>query len=887
VTVPLLTTKLYIPSPHPDLVPRPRLTDRLDEGLRLGHRLTLVSAPAGYGKTTLVGGWVNSHERPTAWLSLDEGDNDPIRFLRYLIAALEKMKRGIGQTVRDALQSPQLPPLPTLVTLLINDIDVAATPLTLVLDDYHFISAEPVHEVLRFLIEHQPAPMHLVIITREDPPLPLPRLRARRQVTEFRERELRFSTEEAAAFLRQTMGLALSAEAVAALEARTEGWIAGLQLSALALQEDPEKAGAFIAAFTADNRDVMDYLVDEVLQRQSQATRDFLRQTAILDRLTAPLCDALTGRQDSQTVLNQLETANLFLIPLDHRREWYRYHHLFAEFLRTALEPEERKELHEKAAHWYETHGFIAQAIQHALAYGSASGAWDDAQRLIGMVAEETLRSGTLLTMRGWLDALPDKRVRADGKLATHMGWVIAMTGGMEPAEDYATAAETILRRTEAPDADLGVVLALRGFLAGLRRHHYAEAIRLCAESVRLLREDQVHWRIVALWIMAESQERTGAITEAIATFREALRVGLVLGGQMFVGIVEMSLALSLNNHGQRREAVALCEEAIERYTDDTGNISPWASLIFSRLGMLYYEANLLKVSRLYHDRTLALRDHPVMEVYFTIAQALAAPTLDAQGETGTALAALEKASQFATQMGLVDPDWFLAFEAHIRLQRGDLAFVLRWAENACMSPDDTPEYLTMESHLVYARLLLAQSRLSDARRWLARLELFTQEHALYRPLISVHVLQALSAERSGDWVTACERISRALELAAPQDYYRAFLDEDHRVIALLSDVREVAPAFVAQLLDYSGAMSEKQGYVSQPLLDPLTDRELEVLSLIAAGLSNGEIAEELVIATGTVKRHINNIYGKLDVHSRTQAVAKANDLRLMPKSSE
>nr|MBC8493096.1 hypothetical protein [Chloroflexota bacterium] len=424
------------------------------------------------------------------------------------------------------------------------------------------------------------------------------------------------------------MGLELSAEAVAALETRTEGWIAGLQLAALALQEAPEGAGTFIAAFTADNRNVMDYLMDEVLQRQSEATRDFLRQTAILDRLTAPLCDILMGREDSQAVLNQLEAANLFLIPLDHRREWYRYHNLFAEFLRTALEPEERTELHERAAHWYETHGFINQAIRHALAYGSASGAWDDAQRLIGMVAEETLRSGTLLTVRGWLDALPDERVRANGKLATYMGWAIAMTGELEPAEDYARAAETILRHAKSPDADLGIVLALRGFVAGLRRHHYAEAIRLSAESLRLLREDQVHWRIIALWIMAESQERTGVITEAIATFSEARRTGLVLGGQMFVGMVEMSLALSLNNHGQRREAVAVCEEAIERYTDDTGNISPWASLIFNRLGMLYYEANLLKLSRGYHDQALVLRDQLFLEFYFTIAQALAAPTL-------------------------------------------------------------------------------------------------------------------------------------------------------------------------------------------------------------------------------------------------------------------
>jgi len=390
-----------------------------------------------------------------------------------------------------------LPPVQSLIASLINDITAAAAALTLVLDDYHLITSTSVHQALQLLLERQPPLMHVVISTREDPPLPLPQLRARGQVTEIRERDLRFTAEEADAFLNQTMGLSLSPGAVKALESRTEGWIAGLQLAALALQKDPGEAEAFIATFTGDNRYITDYLGAEVLQRQPEATRDFLRQTAILDRLTGPLCDAVTGREDSQAVLEQLEGANLFLIPLDHRREWYRYHHLFAEFLRTTLDQEEQTLLHQRATRWYETHGFPSQAIQHALAYGSTSGDWEDAKRLIRLAAEETTFSGGVLTVRGWLDCLPDERVRADGELATYKGWVLALTGDLHLAKEYADAADTRLRRTEAPTVSLGKLLALRSFIAVFGRQDHEGAIELAAGALQALKEDQPHWRKV------------------------------------------------------------------------------------------------------------------------------------------------------------------------------------------------------------------------------------------------------------------------------------------------------------------------------------------------------------------------------------------------------
>jgi LuxR family maltose regulon positive regulatory protein len=880
--VSLLRTKLYIPSIRPRLVPRPRLVERLNAEPH--RKLTLISAPAGFGKTTLATEWVCSGATEVAWISLDEGDNDPIQFLQYLVAALQQVDGGLGQTLQQILQSPQLPPPQNLITPLINDIAATGTALTLVLDDYHLITFPGVHQMVQFLLEHQPPTMNLVLSTREDPPLPLVRLRVRGQVTEIRERDLRFTLAEATAFLNRTMGLDLSPEVVEALEARTEGWIAGLQLAALALQEDHDvdRAQTFVAGFTGDDRYVMDYLVAEVLQRQPETIREFLRQTSILDRLCAPLCDAVTGRRDSETILERLEGANLFLTPLDHRREWYRYYHLFAESLRATLDREEREGLHQRAARWYEDHGFAGQAIHHALAYAEGSGDLDDAERLIRATAAEMIHSGSLMTVRGWLDALSDERVRADGELATYKGWMLALSGEIALAVEYADAAETLLRRDgDVPSVDLGRVLVLRSFIAVIHRQDYARAIELATEALAALGKDLPRWRVMALWTLAESQERTRNITEAIATLRQARRVRQEMGDVLFMAVIDAFLATDLYLHGRRREAIAVCEEALKRHGDETGRQSPMASFVYSQLGTLCYAADQLALARKHLEEGLRLSDQFALSSPYTLALGSLAPVLYAQGETDAALRALQEAHALAVREALGDAGWLFAAEANIRLKEGDVRFALQWADSAGLSPEERPAFLRIEMHLVYARLLLAQGRLADARRWLARLEGFLRERGIYRWLITVHILQAITADRSGDRASALEILPRAIEIAAPEDCCRAFLDEGRRVIALLPDVRDVAPAFVDQLLEDAGVQAP-EAVVVQSLIEPLSDRELEVLRLIAAGLANREIAEELVIATGTVKRHINHIYGKLGVSSRTQAIAKARDLRLL-----
>jgi LuxR family maltose regulon positive regulatory protein len=885
MSAPLLTTKLYIPPPRPNLVPRPRLILQLDEGLRRGHRLSLISAPAGFGKTTLVAEWVCSIPREVAWLSLDEGDNDPAQFLNYLSAALQQVDGSISQAAHQILQSPQLQPPKNLVAPLINSIISADTALVVVLDDYQLISSPAIHEAVQFLLDHQPPTMHLVISTRQDPQLSLPRLRARGQVTEIREPDLRFTVEEAAAFLNQTMGLHLSATAVAALEARTEGWIAGLQLAALALQKDPEDTQGFIAAFTGDDRYVMDYLVTEVLQRQPEAICLFLRQTAILERMSAPLCDVVTGQGDSQAILELLDQSNLFLVPLDHRREWYRYHRLFASMLRAMLDQEELLPLHQQAMRWCEAHGFSNQAIHHALAYGSISQDWEDAERLLRDAVDETIHRGGVLTVRRWLEALPDERVRASAALATYKGWALVFTGEMAQAEDMASVAVERFRQKKAPDPNLGKLLALRSFIAIFGHRDYSTAIELATAALHVLGEDQARWRVMALWSLAESQERTSKITETIATLREARQVERQRGGYVFIMTIDLFLATALQSHGKRREAVSVCEEAIEWYTNEQGQVSPMAGLIFSRLGTLYHEANQLDLARQYLDKGLALTEQLALGGSSMFAYGFAAPTLHVQGETSAALEALHKAYQLAVETGLGDPDWCLTVEANIRLQQNDLPFVQRWAEQAGFSIDDTPDYLRFEQHLLFGRLLLIQGRTAGAQRWLARLERFARERSFYRWLITVHILQALAAERAGDLVPAHDYLSQALEIAAPEDYYRAFLDEDERLLALVPGLRPVAPGFVDQLLLYaSGAQRDAtvKLQVVQPLIEPLSERETEVMTLIAAGLTNREIAEKLFIVVGTVKRHINNIYGKLGVSSRTQAIARARELRLL-----
>ncbi len=878
---PLLMTKLYIPPLRPNLVPRTRLHARLDDSVRLGHALALISAPAGFGKTTLVTSWVERADRDVAWLSLDPADDDPIRLLTYLIEALQQIDARIGRTLQAVLASPQLPPVQTLVIALINEIAATEAPFTLVLDDLHLIASKASAQMLRFLIENQPPTMHLVIATREDPDLPLARLRARGRITELREPDLRFTQEEAATFLQETMGLALDADAIRILESRTEGWITGLQLAALAIHEPNTDPHTLIATFTGDDRYVMDYLLTEVMQQQPDALRTFMLQTSILDRFTAPLCDAVTGKPGSEALLAALESGHAFLVPLDRHRRWFRYHRLFAGALRARLDPEVRADLHRRAAHWYAGQDLTHEAIDHALAHADLSGDSGDAERMIAEAAEITLFTGGLLTLRGWLDALPANRIRANPDLAIAWGWIQALTGDIASAEATLTQTEGTFDR-DMPPGIHGKLLVLRGFIALLTTQDYESAVGMTKQALTKLDTQREPWRVIALWILAEALERTRPITEAIAAFREARKRGLKSANQIFVATVEMSLAMAMNANLQRSAAIGVCEEAIARHTDADGTISPLASLILSRLGVLHYEANHLALAHQCHEQAVAFTKQLALGGDITFAQGLSANTLHALGRTGAALDALQEAIEVAERTGYTDGSWCRAYEANLHLDQGDVAFAERWAREVQVSPDDEPDYMRIDEHLTYARLLIDQGRWDDAGQWLSRLQAFYEDRALDRWRITTHVLLARIALHHQDTAAAHDHLAQAVKLAAPETYVRAFLDEDPLVIEQLPAVREVAPAFVDQVLRYAHIPADEPGPAADRLIEPLTDREMDVLPLLAAGMTNKEIAQALYIAPGTVKQHLKHIYEKLQVHNRTEAAQRAGALGLL-----
>ena len=892
MSVPLLATKLFVPPPRAELVARPRLVERLNAGL--DRKLTLVSAPAGYGKTTLVADWLRGQggaasPRPIAWLSLDESDNDPARFLAYSSAALQQVDPDIGQVAQGMLQAAQPPPPKALLTSLLND--VASTPraFVLVLDDYHLIQTLPIHQQLAFWLEHQPPQMHLVIATREDPPLPLSRLRARDQITDIRQSDLLFTADETTDFLRRVMALELEPDDVAALQRRTEGWIAGLQMAALTLQGTPAPPGAqspqsredahrLVESFTGSHRYILDYLIEEVFQQQQPDVQEFLIQTSILGRLTAPLCDAVTGRDDSRDVLLGLDKGNLFLVRLDQSRQWYRYHRLFRDLLRTQGESIDRAPLHLRAAGWYAQQGFLDEALHHALAAED----WDGAERLLWPAAGQAINLGQFATVGRWLDALPEERLRTSPGLATLQGWVLMPAGQFDAAQTWATLANDLLPADPSP-VTRALVTCLQLSLAHVR-YEIPRVIELAQQALELLEEaDPYSLRGPALANLASAQISLGDVRAATRTYREMARLGQEAGSLLILVSAWSSLAWLLHLQLEPREALALGQQALERAVGPRGQPLPPAGQPRILLGMIAYERNELVPARehLAQGLELARQTGPssgAMQAAFTLAwiQALS-------GDREAALATADAIRQAASQLNLPLIDAFVAAcEADLALRLGNAQAAARWAETARLSADDTPQFEREGEYFAFARLLLAQDRPGEAQTLLDSLEQFARTRGLLRSLLTVHILRARAERAQGRDAGALASLEKALHLAGPAGYLRPFLDDGPSVLDLLRRVRPAASAFVEQVLDAaSGAQRTPPSAapLSSALVEPLSERELEVLGLVAQGLSNREIARRLFITVGTVKTHVHNIYGKLGVNRRTEAVARARQL--------
>jgi LuxR family maltose regulon positive regulatory protein len=875
---PLLTTKLYVPPVRPELVSRTRLVEQLN-GV-LDRKLALVSAQAGFGKSTLVAEWLSRVEYPYAWLSLDGGDNDPVRFVTYLVAALQKVDEDIGQAALSLLGAPQLPPIESLATLLINDITATPGPFVLVLDDYHAIYAEWIHEAVEFLIVHQPRQLHLVLVTRQDPPLPLPRLRVRGQVVEVCERDLRFTEDEVAGLLNQALGLDLDTNTIAALEARTEGWIAGLQLAALSMQaRTAERIAEFVELFRGSHRHVIDYLAEEVLAQQSPEIRNFLCQTSILGRLSAPLCDAVTGRRDSKELLRQVEQANLFLVPLDDQRQWYRYHHLFADFLRTELDADTQAALHRKASHWLAAHDLLPEAVEHAVASGDS----DESARVVALASAEAFRAASLVTLEGWLDALPDEVVRGHCDLATFRGFVLFFTGRTTESAAYAEAAGRSLSLDASPSS--------RGRLLSLKAHHamctnrLAATIRLSEDALDCLDAGDAVFRNLTLNVLGQVLEMRGDVAAAADVYREAALGERRVGNQVGALVVLTNLVFALNELGRRREAVAICRQVVEEAESQSVRPLPVSEGMALAWSLLSYEANQLEKAREQVVPALDLAEQANITDGILWGRQILARVHLASGELSEARRVAQEGRRHAARLDVYagKAAWFSALEAQASLQEGDGGAASRWAEATSLSPSDTPLHWDELVYFTYVRLLLSQNRLEDARTLLATMERSAQQGQRHRKLITIHLQQALVQQGLGHRKQAQDRIEKALHLAAPEDYRRAFLDEGQTIVDMIPRVRTAAPEFVDQVLADAGATGFGQAVPrAQALVEPLSERELEILRLIAAGRSNPEIADLLYLSLNTIKWHVKNLYSKLNVGSRVEAMARAQELDLL-----
>ena len=884
---PILRTKLFKPALRPTLVERPRLFKILNAGLGHGTletsaRLILVSAPAGFGKTTLVSAWLpQMDDGQSAWLSLDEGDNDPIRFLAYLIAALQVSMPGAGETALRLLQSPQPLAAEAILTLLINDISTANRPIILVLDDYQAITTPSVHQALSYLVDHLPPQLLLVISTRSDPPLPISRLRARRQLLEIRADDLRFSVNEVSLFFSRVICLGLHEKDLAALEQRTEGWIAGLQLAALSLQ-GRDNVSDYIAAFASSNRYILDYLTDEVLNQRPKGTRDFLLQTSILERLCSPLCDAVTGQTDGQETLERLEQANLFLIPLDEKRYWYRYHHLFAEVLRRRLQKEQSSslpELHQRARVWLENNGLVHEAISHSF----AGHEFDQAARLIEQIHGEKWQTGEIKTLQSWLAALPEESWQSHPRLWLVQAWAAMTVGKFEEADEMLHGAETALELLDAGSAHglHAELLAFRASHASLTQD--PQAVVLAQRALQDLppnywmRGMLVVFLGAAYYTMGDLDEAAAALELAPVSAAEAGLQPHHIHLLAFGGMVQHA-------KGNLLAARTLVNQALD-LAQPGGEPIPYVGTLmaFMAASLLFYELGELDLVETYLTRCLALA------VSFGSAEV----QLFALGGLLRLHLARDDIVTANSHTGQIDTlqdehTFNLSITAYVHyhrflllLKQGKLAAAAAWAEPPSKWQGPLNAYAF--HRVAQSQLLIAQGEFAAALQGLELLVSEAECTGHNTLLVKALILQALAFQGFGRISQAQPALEHALELAESERFVQAFVDEGQPMESLLLQARQRSSFadYIDTLLDSIHAKKSKQ---QQPdlLPEPLSARELEVLRLAATGASNKEIAARLFIALPTVKKHMSNIFGKLDTPNRTQAATRARELHLL-----
>jgi LuxR family transcriptional regulator, maltose regulon positive regulatory protein len=895
------------------MVPRPRLSERLDRGA--ASKLMLVSAPAGFGKTTLLSEWLAAgpaapvDARLAAWLSLDRADNDPVSFWTYVIAALRTAASGVGESALILLQAPQPPPIETVLTVLLNDLGAIAGGIVLVLDDYHVIDAHEVQDEMAFLLDHLPPQLHVVIAGRADPAFPLARLRARGELAEIRAAELRFTPDEAAAYLNEVMGLRLTAQDVAALEGRTEGWIAALQLAALSMQGRDDAAG-FIAGFAGDDRYVIDYLVEEVLARQPDRVQAFLLQTSILGRLSGPLCDAVTGHGGGKAMLEALDRGNLFLVPLDDRRRWYRYHHLFADVLQARLldeQPGQVPDLHRRASAWYEQNGERPAAIGHALAAGD----FDRAADLVELAIPAMRRTRQETKLRGWLEVLPGEVVQVRPVLSVYFAGALLIGGELEGVEGRLRDAERWLEpaagdggEPRVPSAEMviadeeeyrrlpatiemyraGQALA-RGDAPGTVRHAQ-RAIKLALEDDHLCRASAAGLLGLVYWGSGDLEAGHRAYSACVEGLRRAGFVADILG-------CSIALADIRSTQGRLGEALRTYEQALQLAGEQGGSVLRGTADMYVGMSEIARERDDLHAATQLLSRSQDLGEHtglPQNHYRWRVAMARVRET---EGDLADALDLLSEAERLYVSDFFPNVRPVPALKARVWIVQRRISQALGWAREQGLSVDDDLSYLREFEHITLARLLLARYQgeraepsLHQATRLLERLLPAAEAGGRTGRVIEILVLRALAHQALGDIAAAVGFLDRAVTLAEPEGYVRVFADEGPPMVALLKAVAKqgIARNYVRRLLAAASG-AEHDSPTEQALIEPLSERELDVLRLLGTELDGPAIARELMVSLNTMRTHTKNIYAKLAVTNRRAAVRRAAELSLLPRT--
>jgi len=863
----------------------------MDEGFK--RKFTLISAPAGFGKTTLLVEWIHRKKIPVAWFSVDKKDNDPVQFLIYVIAGLQTLEADIGKAAFTLLQSPQPPPLESILINLINDICRIPTDATLVLDDYHAVDAKPIHDLVAFLIDHLPEHMHLVMATRSDPPLLLARLRSQNQLTELRAADLSFTTNETADLFAKCLNLKLSTDDIHLLETRTEGWIAGLQLAALSLQgcEDPSN---FLKAFKGDNRYIADYLTEEVLNRQPEQLRDFLLQTSILERLSDSLCDFVTQQENSWQILNMLEHANMFMIPLDEERCWYRYHHLFADLLAQHLRVKQGDlvaELHRRASQWFANNGFKNEAVDHAFVaqdYARAAG-------LIEEIAEidwDRARESQLLQ---WFKILPDEKINANPKLCIFYARELFKSGYIDDAEKKLHTAEQLLQSISISDLNkeglLGRIAVIRAYIS-TRTGDLSRTITFSSKALKLLPQRDLNWRSVAATTLGMGYG-SDKLDEAQQAFLEAMKISKAAGNVYYHIFAGSCLASIIFKRGKLKETKDISRQllslAIENGIEHTGI----AGSLYTNLGMIFCEWN---------DMAEGIR---LLNKGIELSELGRDPVILATCQIGL-LRALMYRMDFAGALKLMDdineragnftpPPWITntisALNVFFWLGSGNLNTALQWAQERGLSIDDKLDGQREVEYIALAHILITQNKMDEAERLLERLIKNAKAGDRVYMMIEMRLMRALIFKAKQDTAAAMTELKLALSLAEPGGFIMIFVSKGKPVAELLEEILAVKKrdhddnktgfslSYAKKIFSVlkAGTPTKIEG-----LMDQISERELEVLHLIAAGLSNREIADKLFISLNTVKTHTKNINSKLNVNSRTKAVAQAKELGIL-----